>query len=127
MEDLLLAILRERPGRFLTIASIELTAQALLVLELVWLLRAFGVASTTLTAFLIEASTKIIDIAFLFIPLQVGVAEGTYVLVFTVMGLPSAAGFAVAFVRRIRSLVVASVGLVTLALLTRDRMLKNAS
>jgi hypothetical protein len=120
MEDLLLAILRDRPGRFLTIALIEVTAQALLVLELLCLLRALGVFSTTVTALVIEASTKIIDIAFLFVPLQVGVAEGTYALVFTVVGLPSVAGFAVAFGRRIRSLVVASLGLVTLALLTQE-------
>lgn len=121
MEDLLLAVLRDRPGRCLTIVSIEVTAQALLVLELLCLLRALGVVSTTVTALVIEASTKIIDIAFLFVPLQVGVAEGTYALVFTIMGLPSAAGFALAFVRRLRTLVVASLGLATLAVLTRER------
>jgi len=120
MEDLLLAVLRDRPGRFVSIALLDTAAQGLLVLELLCLFRALDVASTALTACLVEASTKIIDIAFLFVPLQVGVAEGTYALVFTVMGLPSAAGFAVAFVRRIRSLVVATVGLVTLALLTRE-------
>lgn len=120
MEDLLLAILRERPIRLIVVVLIEIAAQALLVVELFWLLKALDLAATRLFAFLIEASIKVIGIAFLFIPLQVGVAEGTYSLIFNVMGLSPAAGFALAFVRRIRSLVVASVGLATLALLTRD-------
>jgi hypothetical protein len=118
MEDLLLAVLRDRPGRASVIVLIEVAAQALLVLELWWLMLALDMAATPLSAFLIEASTKVISFAFAFIPLQVGVAEGAYTVVFGVMGLPPAAGFALAFVRRIRSLVVASVGLAILARLT---------
>ena len=40
MEDLLLAVLRDRPARVITVAVIEATAKALLVLELFWLLQA---------------------------------------------------------------------------------------
>jgi hypothetical protein len=124
MEDLLLAVLRDRPARVIAVAVIEVAAQALLVLELFWLLQALDVAATRSYPFVIEASTKVIGIAFLFIPLQVGVAEGTYALVFNAMGLPAVAGFALAFVRRIRSLVIASIGLATLARLTRDRQIR---
>lgn len=120
MEDLLLAVLRDRPVRLMAVVLIEIAAQALLVLELFLLLQVLDVDATRLAPFLIEGSIKVIGIAFLFIPLQVGVAEGAYSLVFDVMGLPVAAGFALAFLRRIRALVVASVGLATLALLTRD-------
>jgi hypothetical protein len=124
MEDLLLAVLRDRPGRTITVGVIEAAAQALLVWELFWLLQALDVAAARSYPFVIEASTKVIGIAFLFIPLQVGVAEGTYALVFNVIGLPAVAGFALAFLRRARSLVVASVGLATLARLTRDRRIR---
>jgi hypothetical protein len=72
------------------------------------------------SAFAIEASVKFFEFAFLFVPLQLGVAEGAYALIFGVMHLPLAAGFALAFVRRARSLVIASVGLGMLALITRS-------
>lgn len=70
---------------------------------------------------LFSGSAKVIDIAFLFIPLQLGVLEGAYALVFEAMGLSAAAGFSVAFLRRARTLAIAGVGLMTLAVLTRNR------
>jgi hypothetical protein len=39
MEDLLLAVLRDRPARFAIVAVMEAAAQAFLVLEMFWLLR----------------------------------------------------------------------------------------
>jgi hypothetical protein len=121
MEDLLLAVLRDRPVRVLAVSMLEIVAQALLVVELFWLLHALDMPVTLFYVFVIEASMKIIGVAFPFIPLHVGVAEGGYALIFDVMGLPPVAGFTIAFVRRLRSLLVASVGLALLALLTRDR------
>jgi hypothetical protein len=121
MEDLLLIILRDSPARFVTITLLEVAAQALLVIELFWLLRALDMMTSASFAFVIEASVKAAGIMFLFIPLQLGVSEGAYALVFDTMGLPAAAGFALAFVRRARMLAIAGVGLTTLAALTRHR------
>ena len=121
MEDLLLIILRDSPARFITITLIEVAAQALLVLELFWLLRGLAMVTPISWAFVIEGAVKAIGILFLFIPMQLGVSEGAYALVFRVMGLSAAAGFALAFVRRVRTLAVAGVGLTTLAILTRQR------
>jgi hypothetical protein len=115
MEDLLLAILRDRPARFMAVALAESAAQAFLVLELFWLLQALALEMPRSYPLVIEASTKIVDFAFMFIPLQLGAAEGTYALVFRIVGLPAAAGFAVAFVRRLRTLVVAAIGLAVFA------------
>lgn len=120
MEDLLLAILRDRPARLMRIALIDIAAQVPLVVELFWLLDALDVAASRLSPFLIEASAKVIGIVFLFVPQQVGAAEGTYALIFSVMALPAAAGFAIALVRRIRALLVSGVGLAILARLTRN-------
>ena len=120
MEDLLLAVLRDSPRRFAAVAALEAAAQAILVFELFLLLRAFGVFASTWSAFVIESSVKFFEFAFVFVPLQLGVSEGTYALILGVMGLPLAAGFALAFVRRARSLVIASAGLGMLALLTRS-------
>ena len=121
MEDLLLVILRDSPARFLTIAMLESAAQAILVFELFWLLRALDVITSALSVFVIEASVKFFEFVFLFIPLQVGVSEGSYALIFGAMGLPLTAGFALAFLRRARSLAIAGVGLAMLALMTRHR------
>ncbi len=119
MEDLLLAVLRDRPRRLVAVLLLEAAAQTLLVLELLWLLHALQIPAA-FSAFVIEGSVKVIGIAFPFIPLHVGVAEGGYALVFDAMGLAPAAGFTIAFARRVRSLVVASIGLALLAHLTRE-------
>ena len=119
MEDLLLIVLRDSPGRFTRVAILETVAQTLLVLELFLLLHALHVVASAWSAFVTEASIKFFEFVFLFVPLQLGVAEGSYALVFGVMGLPLAAGFAVAFLRRARSLMIATVGLGTLGALTR--------
>jgi hypothetical protein len=121
MEDLLLVTLRDNPARFIVITMLEIAAQALLVFELFWLMRALDIMTPESFPFVIEASVKVIGIAFLFIPLQLGVSEGAYALIFDVIGLSAAAGFALAFLRRARALAIASVGLTTLALLTRRR------
>jgi hypothetical protein len=115
MEDLLLSILHDRPARFGRILALELFAQALLVAELFWLMRALRIVTPVAIPLVIEASSKGIDIAFLFVPMQMGVSEGAYALVFSTLGLSAAAGVAVALVRRARSLVIAGVGLVALS------------
>jgi hypothetical protein len=84
-------------------------------------MRALDIVTPISFAFVIEASVKVIGIAVLFIPMQLGVSEGTYALVFNTMGLSAAAGFALAFLRRARTLAVAAIGLTTLAVLTRHR------
>jgi hypothetical protein len=122
MEDLLLIVLRDSPKRFVTIVVIECAAQALLVIELLWLLHALELTVPASYPLVIESAAKTIGIAFLFVPLQLGVSEGAYAVIFDVMGLSAAAGFALAFIRRVRAVAVAGVGLATLAVLTRHRL-----
>ena len=121
MEDLLLIILRDSPARFAAITLVEVTAQALLVCELFLLMRALNLVAPISFAFAIEASVKVIGMAFPFIPMQLGVSEGAYALVCDTMGLSAAAGFALALLRRARTIAVAGVGLTTLTVLTRHR------
>ena len=121
IEDLLLVVLRDSPARFAVIVAMEIAAQALLVFELFWLLRAIHVVVPVSSVFLIEAWVKFFDFAFLLVPLQVGVLEGTYASIFGVLGLPLAGGFVLALVRRARGLAIAAVGLAMLGLMTRRR------
>ena len=121
MEDLLLAVLRDSPLRFAAIAGFEVAAQAVLVFELVVLLGALHEPASISSAFVIESSVKFFEFAFLFVPLQLGVSEAAHAMIFELMGLSRSAGFAVAFLRRARSLAIASAGLALLALMTRHR------
>jgi len=118
-EDLLLAVMHDRPARFAWIGALECLAQAAHVLELYWILGALSLAADGWLTFVIEGATKFIGLAFFFIPGQVGASEGAHTIIFELVGLAPAAGFAVPFVRRIRGAAVAAVGLAALALLTR--------
>ena len=119
MEDLLLGILHDRPGRAAAIMLAETGGQAALVLELAWILRALDFATPMTSALIIESATKFITVVFFFVPLQLGAAEGAYAVVFGALGLSAAVGFSVSFFRRFRSLLVASIGLAALDRLTR--------
>jgi len=121
LEDLLLAILRDRPALLGRLLLVETAAQVPLVLELALLLHAIEVATAPLAPLLIEASAKAIGIVFMFVPQQMGVAEGTYALIFDVLALPATAGVAIALLRRIRALVVTGIGLALLARLTKPQ------
>ena len=119
MEDLLLGILRDQPVRAAAILLAEVGGQVALVLELAWILRALDFATPMTSALVIESATKFITVVFFFVPLQMGASEGAYVIVFGALGLSGAVGFSVSFVRRFRSLLVASIGLAALDRLTR--------
>ena len=119
MEDMLLAVLRDRPALLGRVLLLEAAAQIPLVLELAVLLHALGIGASLLVPLLIEASAKAIGIVFMFVPQQMGVAEGAYALIFDVLALPAVAGFAIALLLRISALAVTAIWLALLARLTR--------
>jgi hypothetical protein len=124
VEDLLLDTMHDRPVRFARILLLEASSHALHILELYLILRALDLAVPLGTAAIVEGAAKFIGLAFFFIPGQVGASEGAHTIIFEVIGLPAVAGFTVPFVRRIRAIVVAALGLVTLSLLTRGRAVR---
>ena len=119
MEDLLLGVLHDRPARLAAILLAEIGAQTAVVLEVFWILRALDIFTPAIYPLIIESATKFITMVFVFVPLQVGAAEGSFALIFGAMGLPAAAGFTLAFFRRFRSLLVASAGLAAMNALAR--------
>jgi hypothetical protein len=119
VEDLLLGIMHDRPGRFTRVLLVEAASHAVHIVELYVILRALELGAGVGLATLIEGATKFIGLAFFFVPGQVGASEGAHAIIFEAVGLPAAAGFTVPFIRRIRSVVVAGLGLVGLSWLTR--------
>lgn len=114
-EDLLIATLRDNPRRLLRIFTIEVAGQGFLGLELLVLLVALSSSMGVVQAMLVEGATKFITAGYFFVPGQVGVAEGTYAIIFEVFGLSASAGFTVSFVRRIRSIVAAGIGVAAMS------------
>lgn len=110
---------RERPVAVLGILAIQVCAQALLVVEAYWILRALDLVPAWHVPLIIEGGAKA-TAAFFIIPGQVGAAEAMYAALFGALGLALSAGFTMAFVRRLRTLVVAAAGLLALTFLVRD-------
>jgi uncharacterized protein (TIRG00374 family) len=117
-ENLLIATLRDRPARLARLLLIEALGQICLGLELLVLLMAMSLSPSVLIVMFIEGATKFLTGGLFFVPGQVGVAEGTYAVIFAAFGLPAAAGFAVSFIRRLRSIMTAAVGLAAMSWLT---------
>jgi len=115
-EDALLLVLRDRPGTFGRLMALQLAAHALLILEAYWAILSMGLEVSLVTAFLAESLTKLAHVA-----LFVGAAEGAFALLFHGLGLPAAAGYTLSLIKRLRSLVVALLGLGSLALLQNRR------
>jgi hypothetical protein len=72
--------------------------------------RALGYRIGPGEAVLLEGAIKLIGVVFFFIPGQIGANEGVYALLFVAVGLPATAGLTTALVRRMRSLVLAGIG-----------------
>ena len=125
VEDLLLDVMHDRPGRFATILATETVGHTLHILELFLIVRALELGAGVGTAVLIEGAAKFIGLAFFFIPGQVGASEGAHTIIFEAVGLPAVAGFTVPFVRRIRSIVVAAAGLAGMSVLSGSRSLNG--
>lgn len=121
VEDLLLDVMHDRPWRFARVLLLESGSHALHIVELFLIVSALGLGAGIGTAALIEGAAKFIGLAFFFIPGQVGASEGAHTIIFEAIGLPAVAGFTVPFVRRIRSIGVAALGLLAISLLTRSR------
>ena len=120
IEDALIRTTREPPRRFLAIMSAELAAQAFLGLELWALLASLHLPCPLARAALMEGVMKFMNAGAFFVPGQAGVAEGSYAVIFSVFGLPAAAGVTLSFARRVRTFGTALVGVVALIALRRS-------
>lgn len=115
VERVLITFLHAHPARLAQVFAMEAAAQMLLMLEIWIVIAALGLPRRWTDPIVVEGGVKFVDIAFSFVPGQVGVSEGTFALLFSAIGLPSAAGLTLALVRRIRALLVAAAGLAAFA------------
>ena len=119
MEDLLLSVFHDRPARLGVVLLFQAAATLFLVLEVSVAVTAMGLDVPSHYPLLIEGGLKFVSVVFFFIPAQVGASEGAYVLLFEILGLSTAAGLSLAFIRRLRSLAVAAIGFVIITVLSK--------
>jgi lysylphosphatidylglycerol synthase-like protein len=111
VERILVDFMHRRPARLAEVLVAEAVTHTLLMAE-VWLVfTSLGLRFATADPFVVEGGVKFVNIAFFFVPGQVGAAEGVYSLILVALGLPSAVGLTLSLVRRIRALLVAAFGL----------------
>ena len=104
----------ERPGTFYLLLAIGLFTHALSVVEVYCALALLGFIPTVTGAYIIESLTKVINFAFSFVPGTVGVYEGGNALFLKILGYSTAAGVALALVRRGAILFWVAIGVVVL-------------
>ena len=113
-EDALIQTARDTPGRLALVFGAELVAQGCLALELWVLVAALSLPASPARAALMEGVMKFFNAGAFFVPGQIGVAEGSYAVIFSVFGLPAIAGVTISIARRFRTLVTALAGSIAL-------------
>ena len=117
LEDRVYTFVRRHPSLPLPVLVLESAYHVLGVAEvyLTVALISDTVAPTLLTAFLFESMNRLINVAFKFVPLRLGVDEAGTGLLAQVLGYGSAVGVTLALVRKVRMLVWTGVGVAFLA------------
>jgi hypothetical protein len=111
LEQVLVGFLSTRRQRALEVLLVQAAAHAALALEVWIVFRALNFDVAWTVPLLFEGAVKFVDVAFFYVPGHLGAQEGFYALVARALGLPPAAGLALAVIRRIRGLVVGAAGL----------------
>lgn len=111
VERVLVEFLHTHPAKVLMSIGLECLSHALLMTDVWVVLHALHLPGTVRDLLVIEGSAKLVAFVFFFVPAQLGATEGSNALIFPIIGLPVAAGVTLALVRRVRSLVIAGIGI----------------
>ena len=112
-EDRVYGFYGRNTNRLLPIFALELIFHLAGIAEIYTVLSFISdQAPTLLMAFILESVNRVINVAFKFIPLRLGVDEGGTEMVSKVLGLTSATGVTLAIIRKGRDLFWTSIGVV---------------
>ena len=120
-EEYVFDFFSRRPFDFLLVIFCELAFHLGGVIEIYATLRMIGLDLTLAAALMLESVNRAINIAFIFVPVLVGVDETGTGLVAAALGLGGAAGVTLAIIRKIRMFFWIGVGLIFWAVSRKDR------
>jgi hypothetical protein len=109
-EENIYAFYEKRAGNFWMMLGLNISAHLINIAEILVILALMQLPPSLLAGFVIEAATKLINLAFFFVPTRAGVYESGNAIVMTGLGMAASAGVALALVRKLRALVWAAYG-----------------
>lgn len=113
LEQRIYSFYEKKPGSLLAIFGLELTFHLAGVLEIYTTLSYISlIPPTLLTAFLLESVNRIINVAFKFMPMRIGVDEAGTGMLSKVLGMTQATGVTLAVIRKGRDIFWTSLGVV---------------
>jgi len=124
LEQRIYSFYEKKPGSLLAIFGLELTFHLAGVLEIYTTLSYISlIQPTLLAAFILESVNRIINVAFKFMPMRVGVDEAGTGMLSKVVGLTQSTGVTLAVIRKGRDIFWTSVGVALI--LTRGFSLRG--
>ena len=128
LEENVYSFYEHRSGAFYLIVALNMLAHLINVVEVMLILWLMGLAASPLVGFVVEAVTKVINLAFFFVPVRAGVYESGHAMVINSLGMSAGVGVSLAVIRKIRAMTWAGYGLAALAAMTvSDRRASRAS
>ena len=119
VENSLLDFYHRTPSAFWASFLLNLACHAAAVFEVYLILSLMGAKLSLFGALAIEALTKLVNIAGTFNPGNIGTYEGGNMLIAKTFGFTAAAGLTLAFIRRLRALFWAAVGILCLVMFSK--------
>jgi phosphatidylglycerophosphate synthase len=115
------------PKAFWSSFCLNLASHCIAISEVCLILWLMGIKIGFLSALVIEALTKLVNIMGNVNPGNIGTYEGANMLIGKIFGLSGATGLALGVTRRLRSLFWAGVGIICLFLLTRPKKRRDSN
>ena len=112
---------RERRVDFAASMAWHVAARLIATLDAAVLLTLMGSPVGVLQALCIQTVSVLMNLAFAFIPMQIGAAEGGHFVLFQALGMDPATGVTFSLVRRVRGLLWIGVGLLVVLVMSRRR------
>jgi hypothetical protein len=119
LDAVVVGFYRHSPGRFWLALAIDTLGRVIATGEYWLIARGVGLELTFLQTFVIGALGALIVNVIFFVPLEAGVKEGGFYLVFQLLGLDPALGVFAAIVQRLREFVWVALGLALIPLAGR--------
>jgi hypothetical protein len=121
-EDKIHDFYKRRGSTFYLVLLLEIAAHFVNIFEIYLILYFIGVNATFMAAYIIEATMKIVNILFFFVPGQIGVLEGSNAILLKMLGLGVSAGVTLSLIEKIRTIFWAGYGLLIWMLAFREKV-----